>query len=135
MKLKDITKKVSKKNLNLLTGSSIKKRVNKKSKIISKKVKSNYKQTENVVSLHVKISEKYKGISDSIAGAIQDLPEPVQYLLTNSALKTVVASPGKSMYILENGFTFKIETIQHGGKRKEHISIKQGKEYILNTYV
>ena len=127
MKFRDITAKVPKGAINLLTNKPI--------KGISKKKKTKKEYIEIISETpNLAVDAEYGGEALGIAGLITQLPPAIQLLLTNAVIKTSKATAGNSMFVLSNGFTIKI-TDEHSKYKKQHIIIKQGKKIILDKYV
>jgi len=130
MKFRDITKKVNKKDVNLLTGRAVRRTSKKKKKASYGYIASN----NDDVFLNVETNPNYKE-TNGIAGSLNGLPEEVQKFLNNANIKTAKVTVNNSLYVLDNGYSVKITDIVLAGKNKKHIILKHKKKIILDTYL
>ena len=131
IKFRDITKKVPKGAINLLTGRAVK-----KTRKLKRKLSDNYVIGSNKgASLNVEVSPNYEGETHGIAGIILKLPKEIQTFLHNANIKKAKVSSIESLYELDNGFSLKIKDTTLGGRNKQHIIIKQKRKIILDIYV
>lgn len=133
IKFNELTKKTSKNQVNLLTG----KRIKIKKKLIGKDKEEVIIDTTdiNFTPLNTEISKKYEGKSANIAGVIDELPEVLKTFVKNAQLTRVITNPCKTIFILDNTFTFVVEEVKLGKHNKHYVTIKQGKQVLLRKHI
>lgn len=130
MKFRDLTKKVTKGAINLLTGKPVLKPIKSKRK---KTPKDNYVKGNNeFVALNVTHIEK---TNIGIAGTLTHLPKDLQIILGNAIIKQVKVTGNSSMYVLADGHTVKVTEVRIANRNKQHIIIKTKKKIIIDIYV
>lgn len=133
IKFNELTKKTSKNQVNLLTG----KRIKIKKKLIGKDKEEVIIDTTdiNFTPLNTEISKKYEGKSANIAGVIDELPEVLKTFVKNAQLTRVITNPCKTIFVLDNTFTFVVEEVKLGKHNKHYVTIKQGKQVLLRKHI
>jgi hypothetical protein len=104
----------------------------------AKKVKQQYEDEYRHLDLDlsIKLGKQYAGsVSDTIIGVINDLPAPIKQILNNESIKSMVNRQGYAMIVLTNKITIKIADVKVHYKPKKLITIKQGKNIIVNTLI
>ena len=130
MKFRDITKKVNKKDVNLLTGRVVRRTSKKKKKASYGYLPSNNDNT----FLNLNENKDFKE-TNGIAGSLNGLPKDVQKFLNNASIKTAKVTSDSSLYVLDNGYSIKVIDTTLAGKNKKHIILRYKRNTILDTYI
>lgn len=100
-----------------------------------KKAKTKAKNTYYLpLSMALKISDNYAGISDSIGGVLHDLPMELKNLFNASGIKSIVVNQGTTLIVLKDGYTFRFNEVFHANKPHRELTIKLKGKRVFHKY-
>ena len=131
-----ITKKIDTKQVNLLTGKTIKK-ARKSSQInlltgkpIKKAKKVDIIPTEPKVEMQVTVELPIK-----VEEVIANFPKDLQEFLKTKVILAITSKTDENIFKLENNFEVRVKSVVQQSRHKTLVTIKQGKKQIFKNII